>query len=190
VRARLAGPARGIGRSRRGVSPIIATILLVAVTVVLAAVLYLLVSGMFSNSGSGTHPLYVGFPKETPSTGTPPAVYYLFAISPSPGMATNEFGVTLTTDSGVGIPVSAGVACVGPFMGCAAPAAAGGWYAVLVDSSGSALATYSSTGWNSTVPVPNSASLVLISNGSLSGSGDVFGVYGLSGHTVSGSTTV
>jgi hypothetical protein len=117
-------------------------------------------------------------------------MYYLFTISTSPGLATNEFGVSLTTAGGVGLPISAVAACAGPFMGCAAPAAVGGWYALLVSSSGTALDTYSSSGWNTTVAVPSSASLVLVSNGSLSNSGDVFGVYGLNGHTVSGSTTV
>lgn len=122
--------------------------------------------------------------------GTPPAQYYLFSMSASPGLVTDEFGVTLTTPAGVGVPIAAGVACAGSFMSCAAPAAAGSWYAVLVDSSGNALATYSSSGWSSAVAVPNSPSLVLVANGSLSGTGDVLAVFGINGHTVSGSTTV
>ena len=39
-------------KSKRGVSPIIATILLVAITVVLAAVLYILISGLTKGPGS------------------------------------------------------------------------------------------------------------------------------------------
>lgn len=42
-------------KSKRGVSPIIATILLVAITVVLAAVLYILISGL--TKGPGNTPL-------------------------------------------------------------------------------------------------------------------------------------
>jgi archaeal type IV pilus assembly protein PilA len=44
---------------KRGVSPIIATILLVAITVVLAAVLYVLISGL--TKGPGTTPLGTAF---------------------------------------------------------------------------------------------------------------------------------
>jgi len=39
-------------KSKRGVSPIIATILLVAITVVLAAVLYILISGLTKGPGN------------------------------------------------------------------------------------------------------------------------------------------
>ena len=51
---------------KRGVSPIIATILLVAITVVLAAVLYVLISGL--THGPGSTPIGSAF-----STGTPVA---------------------------------------------------------------------------------------------------------------------
>jgi flagellin-like protein len=60
--AELYGSQRSTSRSgrgstgRRGVSPIIATILLVAITVVLAAVLYVLISGLASH-GSASAPL-------------------------------------------------------------------------------------------------------------------------------------
>ncbi len=46
-------------KRKRGVSPIIATILLVAITVVLAAVLYILISGL--TKGPGTTPLGAEF---------------------------------------------------------------------------------------------------------------------------------
>lgn len=58
-------------RSRKkGVSPIIATILLVAITVVLAAVLYVLISGL--TKGPGNTPLagYFGFGTVTEQVGT------------------------------------------------------------------------------------------------------------------------
>jgi flagellin-like protein len=55
---------------KRGVSPIIATILLVAITVVLAAVLYVLISGL--THGTGSAPLGTNFSWGTPvnTTGT------------------------------------------------------------------------------------------------------------------------
>jgi len=55
---------------KRGVSPIIATILLVAITVVLAAVLYVLISGL--THGTGSAPLGTNFSWGTPFnvTGT------------------------------------------------------------------------------------------------------------------------
>jgi flagellin-like protein len=50
---------------KRGVSPIIATILLVAITVVLAAVLYVLISGL--TKGPGSTPLGTAFALGTPA---------------------------------------------------------------------------------------------------------------------------
>ncbi|HYB78988.1 MAG TPA: archaellin/type IV pilin N-terminal domain-containing protein [Thermoplasmata archaeon] len=75
---------------KRGVSPIIATILLVAITVVLAAVLYVLISGL--THGTGSAPLGTNFSWGTPinttgvaSTGcssglTAPAHAYCYSI--------------------------------------------------------------------------------------------------------------
>lgn len=54
--------------SRRGVSPIIATILLVAITVVLAAVLYVVISGL--SHGPGSAPIGSAFAVGTPVQGT------------------------------------------------------------------------------------------------------------------------
>jgi len=53
---------------RRGVSPIIATILLVAITVVLAAVLYVLISGI--SHGVGSAPIGTAFEVGSPVQGT------------------------------------------------------------------------------------------------------------------------
>ncbi|MCI4357977.1 MAG: type IV pilin [Thermoplasmata archaeon] len=65
----------GIGNSvrwrkqgKRGVSPIIATILLVAITVVLAAVLYVLISGL--TRGPGNTPIGSAFASGTGQAGT------------------------------------------------------------------------------------------------------------------------
>ncbi len=56
---------------KRGVSPIIATILLVAITVVLAAVLYVLISGLTSG-GVGSKPIGGAFSAGNPVSGKCP----------------------------------------------------------------------------------------------------------------------
>ncbi len=61
-------------KGRRGVSPIIATILLVAITVVLAAVLYILISGL--TKGPGNTPIGSAFAVGTISEATAGANYY------------------------------------------------------------------------------------------------------------------
>jgi flagellin-like protein len=53
---------------KRGVSPIIATILLVAITVVLAAVLYVLISGL-TGGGVGSKPIGTAFAAGNPIAG-------------------------------------------------------------------------------------------------------------------------
>lgn len=60
---------------KRGVSPIIATILLVAITVVLAAVLYVLISGL--THGVGTTPIGSAFSAGNVVSGTCPTGYTL-----------------------------------------------------------------------------------------------------------------
>jgi archaeal type IV pilus assembly protein PilA len=57
-------------KSKRGVSPIIATILLVAITVVLAAVLYVLISGLAK--GPGNTPLGSAWALGTPTESSSP----------------------------------------------------------------------------------------------------------------------
>ncbi|MFQ5909802.1 MAG: archaellin/type IV pilin N-terminal domain-containing protein [Thermoplasmata archaeon] len=48
---------RAIGADRKAVSPVIATILMVAITVVLAAVLYVMVSGLVSGPNTAPDPV-------------------------------------------------------------------------------------------------------------------------------------
>ncbi|MEE9600465.1 MAG: type IV pilin N-terminal domain-containing protein [Thermoplasmata archaeon] len=57
-----------IRRDQAGVSPVIATILMVAITVVLAAVLYVMVSGLVS--GPGSTPRAMGIAVSKSSDGT------------------------------------------------------------------------------------------------------------------------
>jgi flagellin-like protein len=71
-------------KGKRGVSPIIATILLVAITVVLAAVLYILISGL--TKGPGNTPLgtalTLGSPKENSVAGK---FWYNFTVQAAGG---------------------------------------------------------------------------------------------------------
>jgi len=74
---------------KRGVSPIIATILLVAITVVLAAVLYVLISGL--THGTGSAPLGTNF-----GWGGGIAQNNATSSSPSPCTAANGISITAT----------------------------------------------------------------------------------------------
>src|SRR3989442_5474916 len=58
-------------RDRDAVSAVIATILLVAITVVLAAVLYIMVSGLFTSTGTGPQIIGVAVSKTTDGTNWP-----------------------------------------------------------------------------------------------------------------------
>lgn len=173
---------------QRAVSPIIATILLVAVTVVLAALLYVLVTQDVSGSSTKA-PIYVGFGKSESSAGAPPTAYDDLELSVTTGLKTNQFGITLSNPSGVGVAVAAASACGATYWSCTAPAAAGSWYAVLDNAQGAVLASFTSTGWSSVVTVQGT-DLVLVSNGAYAGTGDVVGVFGTSGAAVSGSTPI
>ncbi|MEE9592066.1 MAG: archaellin/type IV pilin N-terminal domain-containing protein, partial [Thermoplasmata archaeon] len=61
-------PIRAIRKNRKAVSPVIATILMVAITVVLAAVLYVMVSGLVS--GPGSTPTAIGVSVSQTPDGT------------------------------------------------------------------------------------------------------------------------
>jgi archaeal type IV pilus assembly protein PilA len=80
-------------RNKRGVSPIIATILLVAITVVLAAVLYILISGL--TRGPGTTPIGSAFGMTSPNKEKG-------AASGTPGCATGDTCYTITIASAGG----------------------------------------------------------------------------------------
>jgi len=73
-------------KKQRGVSPIIATILLVAITVVLAAVLYILISGL--TKGPGSTPIGSAFSMGTINEQVAGSNYYYNATvqEASPGM--------------------------------------------------------------------------------------------------------
>ncbi len=186
---------------KRGVSPIIATILLVAITVVLAAVLYVLISGL-THTGAST-PYTLGMSSPTASstgTGATAVYYYAITISPQSGLTTSMFGLSLQTPTGgsAGATGTAPAACKFTAGGTAyAPATCtggtGGWYAVLYwQGNGSIANVFSGTtpSWSSpTLPVTNSESLVLITvTGStgFTGSSDTLNAYATGSSSVSG----
>jgi flagellin-like protein len=166
-------------KNKRGVSPIIATILLVAITVVIAAVLYVLVSGYLK--GTGSAPLSINLqglangkcstvknnqPVAACNTGV--ASYYLSfsSVSASNGMTTSDFGFKILTPGGSTVS----------FIN-----------ATLVWN-GNSESTYTSTGgWSfGSVPVNASDNIVFFSAGSLIGSGDNIQAVGIGSASVSG----
>jgi flagellin-like protein len=176
----------GRRRRRRAVSPIVATVLLVAIVVVLAAFLYLLVTQDLLRTGTKA-PDYVGFERMQSTTGPPPTAYDELELSGNQGLLTSQFGLTLANPGQAGIPVAAATACAGSFTTCTAPAAAGGWYAVLVNAQEVVVAGFTSGGWSASVAVQGTT-LVLVSNGAYAGTGAILSVYGTTGSTVTGST--
>jgi flagellin-like protein len=110
---------------KRGVSPIIATILLVAITVVLAAVLYVLISGL--THGTGTAPLGTNFSWGVPlnSTGqsgigcTGSATTYCYTVEiagSGGGLTTSNFYLSLRNSVGstVAWPAILSISLVSP----------------------------------------------------------------------------
>jgi len=101
---------------KRGVSPIIATILLVAITVVLAAVLYVLISGL--TKGPGNTPLGSAFAAGNPTllTGTATTnvigcktgdyCYTLTIEQASSGLTLSSLGLEVRTSAGIAATIT------------------------------------------------------------------------------------
>ncbi len=85
-------------KDRRGVSPVIATILLVAITVVLAAVLYIMVSGLFNPHNTTAQVLGV----EVGKTGSGNQWILTFTSVPI-SVTQNETTLTLLNASGAAV---------------------------------------------------------------------------------------
>ena len=184
-------------RGKRGVSPIIATILLVAITVVLAAVLYVLVSGL-TKSGASV-PYQLGM-QPTSNTGSGTSWSDILALAPTSGLTTSMFGLKVTTSASV---TYATVAPSG--TGCSISAATnvptsctgttGGWYGVLVSpSSGDIVALYSGTtaGWTyvtgTTVALNNGYTLWVITPTQVAGNSYTISAFSTGTSSVSGSS--
>ncbi len=84
---------------KRGVSPIIATILLVAITVVLAAVLYVLISGLTKGPGSTPIGSAFGFGTAQQTSSAPTGTCVAGHICYSVGIASSSSSVTTSSVS-------------------------------------------------------------------------------------------
>jgi archaeal type IV pilus assembly protein PilA len=122
---------------KRGVSPIIATILLVAITVVLAAVLYVLISGL--THGPGSTPIGSAF-----TAGNPVASSCTSAqVTANICKATTHYIYTLTVETST-ISFTSALFEVKSSTGAIVTATGGGGFAI-VNISGTAVA-YLTTG--------------------------------------------
>jgi flagellin-like protein len=186
-------------RNLRGVSPIIATILLVAITVVLAAVLYVLVSGLTRTGVSTPYELGMGW---LSSAGTGTNYTEVLSISGTSGLATALFGLKIVTPGGTSMTVGtvATATCypkttlVAPQTSCTTGVASG-WFALLVNPSGFLAASYgknattSNVQWNyasgtTTIAINGGYQIWLVSQASLSG--NTIAAYGTGTSSVSG----
>lgn len=184
-------------KSKRGVSPIIATILLVAITVVLAAVLYVLVSGL-TRTGAST-PYELGMqPSSQSGSGT--TYVDIVSLSPTSGLTTSAFGLKVTTPSATSFPTEAasGTGCsiaATTNVPTSCTGTAGGWYAVLVSpSTGYIVALYSGAtpGWTyasgSTVALNNGYTLWILTAIQVAGNSYTLSAFSTGSSSVSGST--
>jgi flagellin-like protein len=102
---------------RRGVSPIIATILLVAITVVLAAVLYILISGL--TKGPGNTPLGTALAMGSPTAGANGTAFtYTIQITPSSGLTPASLNFQIQSSTGaITLVAGSAIQLIGP-QGC------------------------------------------------------------------------
>ena len=84
-----------IRKDEQAVSPVIATILMVAITVVLAAVLYVMVSGLLVGPGGGPRAMAVDRIRSTDGTN-----WVLTIISAPSGLTTSLTSVTIQKPDG------------------------------------------------------------------------------------------
>ncbi|MCI4337367.1 MAG: type IV pilin [Thermoplasmata archaeon] len=161
-------------KTKRGVSPIIATILLVAITVVLAAVLYILISGL--TKGPGNTPLGTALamsPANEQQAGA--NFWYNFSIaSASGGLTLSNLAFQVQTSTG-GIVTLAG----GPTV-------------TVIGLTGSTVGTYTiaTATWASggSTAVSNQMQISIKTSSNLESQGDTLVVLG--GGSFSGSISV
>jgi len=184
-------------KRQRGVSPIIATILLVAITVVLAAVLYVLISGL--TSSTATAPVSLAPAINPSSTGGSGSTWYVsVGINPTAQIATSQFGLKVTTSSATaplaGAAAPAGCTATGTpayTAGTTCTGVAGNWYAVLTNAIGNIVSIYTSAGWSVSVTVSGgSYTLNIISAVVYDGAGYTLSAFGTGSASVSGQVSL
>jgi len=178
------------------VSPIIATILLVAITVVLAAVLYVLVSGLTRTGASTPYSLQMAVSSAACGGGT--CNVYL-SLSPTSGLTTGAFGmsVTLVSTSGTVATAAVPAACKNGVAATLCVGVAGGWYAVLV-SGGNVVATYGNATaiWGNYAHLTNTIALTgaytmnIVSTATYDDGNHNLGAFGVGASSVSGQVTL
>ena len=151
----------------RGVSPIIATILLVAITVVLAAVLYILISGL--TKGPGNTPIGTSLALNKPNEASKGATnWYNFSVaSAGGGLLLNNLVFQVQGPGGTIVVTTAA-----------------GWTLNVLGLTGSTIGTYAITSatpsWTlgGTTPVSSSQTIVLTSPAATLLNGDTLVVVG------------
>jgi len=176
---------------KRGVSPIIATILLVAITVVLAAVLYVLVSGLTKTSTST--PYELGMAETGSTTGTTDIVFV--SLTPTTGLTTTMFGLSITTPGGSSLAnVAVPAACANGVAPATCVGVAAGWYAILINTGGKVAATYGNATpvWGNlagagTIALNGGYTMDILTTSIYAGTSDTLSAYGTGTSSVSGS---
>jgi archaeal type IV pilus assembly protein PilA len=192
---RSAGRWRKSGK--RGVSPIIATILLVAITVVLAAVLYVLISGLTRGPGNTPIGSAMAVGSGTGSQGTKPVAWYneTFSVqSASSGLAANDLKFQLVNSAG-GIAAVTGAVSLIDVSGCTVNSYAlgGTWAAtaaVPASPAGLAYLTLCSNGLTVASQISSGDQLVLSTTSAISGQGYSLNIIGTGSYSGSISASV
>jgi hypothetical protein len=186
------------------VSDIVAELFVVAITVVLAATLYLLVSGLTHAGTSSPYLLGMGSPQETAQSAS--YSYGVIAISPQNGLTTAMAGLYLANGSGAGaVPLGTAPSSSCRFNAgfnnatapCTAPVS-GIWYAVLVNPNSGRVADVwslqsgTTARWaEPTVAFTQGQEIVVVWSSlyRIAGSGDSLTAYSLSTTSVSGQSS-
>jgi len=166
-------------KGRRGVSPIIATILLVAITVVLAAVLYILISGL--TKGPGNTPIGTAFALGNINEQSAGANFYYNTTVQSSGSGMTWQSMIFQ------VQTSGGASAAGPTTITVTNAAA---------SCNVAVYTFATAAWTAAVAgkcasgtlgggalVSNGAAVQMVSTATLQGLGDRWVVVGQSSYS-------
>jgi flagellin-like protein len=165
-------------KGRRGVSPIIATILLVAITVVLAAVLYILISGL--TKGPGNTPIGSALAMGTATPGTNGTLFtYTISITPSSGLTVGSVDFSIQSSAGViqAQPATSNIQVIGP-QGCLVATYTFSTNAWASGSAGASTHACSPVGTSSTI-LTSGMQFYLQTAASLSGQGNVLQAIGV-----------
>lgn len=142
----------------------VATVLLVAITVVLAGVLYFMLAGL-GTGATAPRPIAVEFvPMGNPGASTSGYTWANFSLITSQLLTTAEFGVVLSMPGGLLLEAGQGNCGVDP-TSCHV---SGGWLVFLSDSEGYVVNVWNVSGWaNGTIELSSSMVLGFVSDSAL-----------------------